>query len=95
MTTNREEAMTTREHDEKAPDQIAAMIHRVGVSFGDHAETVVRVVEVGPDETVRDLMERLMSRGRFLRRDYDHFVTLRFVEPIVPTGADSGTEVPF
>ena len=66
----------------KVTDDISATLHAVGVNFGDHGETVLRAVEVAEDETVRALIERLIpGGGKYRHREYDHFVTLRFVEP--------------
>lgn len=63
-------------------DTIAAIHHQVGVNFGDHGETVLTSVEVAEDETVRALLERLIPQGsKYRNREYDHFVTLRFVMP--------------
>jgi hypothetical protein len=65
-------------------DTISATLHAVGVNFGDHGETVLTAVEVAEDETVRALLERLIPQGsRYRNREYDHFVTLRFVMPAV------------
>ena len=67
---------------DKTQDTIAATIHAVATNFGDHAETIVTAVEVAEDETVRALLERLIPPGHKWRgRDYEHFVTLRFVMP--------------
>lgn len=63
-------------------DAIGATLYRVGVNFGDHGETIVTQHEVAHGETVRNLLERLIPAGKPYRpRDYDHYVTLRFVEP--------------
>lgn len=66
-------------------DQIMVTRHAVGTNFGDHGETVITAVAVRPGETVRELMDRLIEPTRpYARRDYTHFVTLRFVEPVEP-----------
>ena len=71
-------------------DRIDAIHYRVGVNMGDHAETIWRSVEVGPDETVRELMERLIEPGTEWReRDYDSWVRLSFVQPL-PTPEKEG-----
>ena len=63
-------------------DSISALLHAVGVNFGDHGETVVTAVAGVADETVRGRLERLIPAGRRYRnREYGHFVTLRFVLP--------------
>ena len=74
--------MSTNEPELKTPDRIDAIHMRVGVNMGDHAETIWRSVEVEPDETVRELMERLIPEGsRWQERDYDSWVRLSFVQP--------------
>lgn len=78
-------------------DAIATTLHQVGLNFGDHGETVIRAVEVPEDETVRALMERLVPpAGKYRNRDYDHFVTLRFVmpAPVHDNLADEATPTP-
>ena len=74
--------MNEEQDEQKQPDRIDAILMRVGVNMGDHAETTWRSVEVGEGETVRDLMERLLPEGeRWRPRDYDSWVRLSFVEP--------------
>ena len=80
-------------------DTIAATLHAVGTNFGDHGETVVTAVEVAEGETVRALLERLIPTGRRHQpRNYEHFVTLRFVMPAVVhdnLAADAAATEPF
>jgi len=72
------------EEDRGEPDRIDALFVRVGVNMGDHAETVWRSVEVDPDETVRSLMDRLIEpTNKYKARDYEDYVRLQFVEPVV------------
>lgn len=44
---------------------INAMHVEVGVDFGDHGETVSRAVEVSRDETVGELVDRLLTKKRW------------------------------
>jgi hypothetical protein len=75
---------------EKTPDRIDAIHMQVGVNMGDHAETTWRSVEVGEDETVRSLMERLIPEGsEWRQRDYDSWVRLSFVQPRPPVETQS------
>jgi len=70
------------ETPQSEPDRIDAILMRVGVNMGDHAETTWRSIEVAEDETVRDLMERLFPAGEKWRpRDYESWLRLSFVEP--------------
>lgn len=63
-------------------DDIAAVLVSVAVNCGDHAETIQTSVEVRPDETVRDLMERLIPVGSAWNpRKYDNWVRISFVQP--------------
>lgn len=72
------------EDERGEPDRIDALFVRVGVNMGDHAETVWRSVEVDPDETVRSLMDRLITpTNKYKARDYEDYVRLQFVEPVV------------
>jgi hypothetical protein len=64
------------------PDALSATLVQVGVNLGDHGETIHRAVEVLPTDTVRDLLDRVIPPpGKYRKRDYDHHVILRFVEP--------------
>jgi hypothetical protein len=78
-------------------DAIAATLHAVGVNFGDHGETVLTAVEVGEGDTVRSLLEHVIPVGSAYRgRNYEHFVTLRFVMPkpdVAERPADGSTPV--
>lgn len=69
--------------EQTTPDRIDAILMRVGVHMGDHAETIWRAVEVVDGETVRELMERLLPEGSstWSQRDYDSWVRLSFVQP--------------
>lgn len=82
-----------------AGDAIAATLHAVGTNFGDHGETVVTAMEVAEDETVRAFLERLIPDAALYRgRQYEHFVTLRFVTPAAVhdnAGEDTPTPEPF
>lgn len=72
-----------------AGDDVAATLHKVGVNFGDHGETVLVAVEVDPDETVQALVDRLIPAGNKWRlRDYEHFITLRLVQPAAEPDPD-------
>jgi len=51
-------------------------------SMGDHAEYVGRVIEIDPNETVGELMERwLAPRSRYERVDWGDRIVLQYVEP--------------
>lgn len=61
------------------PDSIVAQAVRVGVNFGDHGETVWNSLEVGPNETVRALLERALPVRSYADSErYDGFVRLSF-----------------
>jgi len=85
------------ETEESKLDRIDCIRMQVGVNMGDHAETTWHSFDVGDDETVRDLMERLIPSGDQWRpRDYDNWVRLSFVEPRNNlTGDGHATEGPF
>jgi hypothetical protein len=69
-------------------DGISATYVEVGVNFGDHGQDVTTAVEVLPDDTVRDLMERVISRSKWSERKYANHIVLRFIQP-VPRHAES------
>lgn len=81
--------------DEKVPDGITATLVKVAVNCGDHAQDIRRSVEVSPDDTVRDLMERVIEDGKWSQRRYDDHVVLRFIQPAPRHAVAPATAGPF
>jgi hypothetical protein len=64
------------------------MLTKVGVNMGDHAQDVVRAVEVSPDETVQEMANRVLSVDKWVPQgpvgfdyQYDWYLIVRLVEP--------------
>ena len=66
--------------------QVSAMHTRTGVNCGDHAQDVIAAVEIAPDETVQDLVTRIIGLvdGNFssYTREFEDYITLRVVKPV-------------
>lgn len=63
---------------------VSVMYTRTGRNMGDHAQDIVRMVEVDRDDTIGDLVDRTLDRERPNRwRDnpWDDFLVIRLVEP--------------
>ncbi len=56
---------------------------RVLVNAGDHAQDVMTAVEVGYDETVTEVAERLLRTQGYRRftPEYEDYLTIRLVKP--------------
>jgi hypothetical protein len=81
--------------EDKVPEAISATLVSVAVNCGDHAQDIHRSVEVNPDDTVRDLMERVIEAGKWSPRKYDDHVVLRFIQPAPRHAEAASTVEPF
>lgn len=56
---------------------------RVLVNAGDHAQDVTTAVDVGYDETVTEVAERLLRTQGYQRftPEYEDYLTIRLVKP--------------
>lgn len=67
---------------ESKPVVVSVMLVEVGVSMGDHAETVYRAQQVDPSETVGALAARLLAPGwKGPVPDYSSRIEIRLAEP--------------
>lgn len=61
---------------------ISVSYTKVGVNLGDHAQDVINMIEVGPDETVESLVRRTIeSRATWSESPYADYLTIRIVKP--------------
>ena len=67
---------------EHIPDKITVSHVRVGENMGDHGETTFVAIDIDENLTVRQLMEALMPRTRWLPRQYTHRIELKFAQHI-------------
>ncbi|ERG63499.1 hypothetical protein L332_03390 [Agrococcus pavilionensis RW1] len=69
--------------------QVSALVVEVGVNMGDHAQDVTRAVEVRRDETVGEVVDRLLTSSQWVSLQMGHQqmpqtswrLELRAVEP--------------
>lgn len=52
--------------------QVSALVVEVGVNMGDHAQDVVRAVEVSRDETVGEVVDRLLTSDAWVGLTLGH-----------------------
>lgn len=69
--------------------KVVARLVRVGVNMGDHAQDEVTMQEVLPDETVQEMVDRLLGRSEYragvMVRVPDEWTTrveLQLVQPV-------------
>ena len=65
---------------------VSALHVRVAVNCGDHAQDMLNVVEIAPDETVIDFAQRILGdigHHRSLDRFEDR-IEIRLVKPVSP-----------
>lgn len=63
---------------------VSVMYTRTGRNMGDHAQDIVRMVEVDRTDTIGDVVDRTLDKERPNRwRDnpWDDFLVIRLVEP--------------
>lgn len=71
---------TTRQCPPFPAVSLSVLVTDEGVNYGDHAQDVVRAVEVNPDETVASMVRRLLGPRSSYDRTTRH-LTIRLVEP--------------
>ena len=59
---------------------LSVLVTDEGVDYGDHAQDVVRAVEVDPEESVATMVRRLLGAKHQYDRTTRH-LTIRLVEP--------------
>lgn len=85
--------MTDNEETQK-PVQISVTHTRTGVNMGDHAQDVVRMLAVDPEDTIQSIVDRTLNKPDWRGKpdpQFGDFIIIRVVEPkpTVPAPDDS------